>query len=112
LLAFHERRAQRSKLRFLFFEQPQPRAHNIACVAVAALPHLRLNELNEVLADAERRVFVYYEKLSIRYDTKLWYNRKRVFGQLPVAECLPDSIKLLVLCPINKFTDTLEFSEY
>lgn len=46
LFAFIECGPQRSELRFLFFEQPQAGAYDIACAAVAAVVHrVAMNEL-------------------------------------------------------------------
>ena len=50
---------QRGEPGFLFFQQAQGRAHNIAGAAVTAFAHLRLDEAVEMLADAECRILAH-----------------------------------------------------
>jgi hypothetical protein len=49
---------QRGESGFLFFQQAQTSTHDITGAAVASFTHLCLDEAVEMLADAERSVFV------------------------------------------------------
>ena len=51
--ALFKRSAQRRQPCFLFFEQSQTGTNNIAGRAIAALLHLLIDEIAEVLAEAE-----------------------------------------------------------
>jgi hypothetical protein len=57
LLALDEGGTQSGESGFLFLKQPESCPYYIAGAAVAAFAYLRLDEVAEMLTDAERRVF-------------------------------------------------------
>src|SRR5215213_9090636 len=69
-LALVERGAQCRQPCFLFFKQSQTSAYDIACRAIAALLHLLIDEVDEVLAKAEGRVLGHARFLKY---TNIWY---------------------------------------
>src|SRR6266403_980927 len=91
-LALDKRGAQRGQLGFPFLKESQGGTHDIACVTVAPLLHLSIDEVHEVVANAERRVLARHKALLSRFVPKFGISGNRQVGPYLLMTVTSDTI--------------------